>query len=719
MTSSSPPASPRTRARRSLQVLGGVLLVLAFAPLYRLMDTSAEAPHRQVSVEVAELTLQMVVWGTVTTVLLAVLLARLLPSGRVRDLVETGAGRLAALPSRLYAAILACVSAAAAAFVGMHLYQGYFTNVDEIASTIHARYLAEGLLAGPTLSHPEFWLIPNTLVVPEGWVSQFPPTHLLAMAAVNRLGIPMLLGPLALGLMTGLVALSLLRLLPDRPRSARVAALAVALSPLLVFLGGGSMSHVTAGACGAAVLYAALRARDGRGWWAVAAGAAVGLMVADRPLVGLVLGTVFTLGVWLPSALRSPGRDARWLAGRVAGTVAGGAPFAVLLGWYNRALFGSPFTFGYLAAFGDRHRLGFHADPWGYEYGLREAVAFTSTDVLAAGVQLLETPVPVTAFIGLWLLTGMRLPRGTGLLLAWAFLPVLANAYYWFHDVRMLFEAAPAWVALGVLAAADLSRGRGTGDGRRRIPHVRDAVTWTAVIALVGAVAWGVPSRYGGYRWTQETLDRITAPTPPGAEPSIVFVHVSWNERLSATLQGSGGMRQDSLVSVLRRNTNCALQRYAVAREAMASGAKDVVPPGLDLEQAPGTQRDIERPPSPSGATFRVRRGEPFPETCRRQLAADRFGAVALAPLVWQGDLPGIERGRPLYARDLGPEKNARLLEHYPERSAFAFAPTTVGGPPRLLPYREAMTLLWGDEAGAATSEGTGPSTEPRGGEGA
>ena len=132
----------------------------------------------------------------------------------------------------------------------------------------------------------------------------------------------------------------------------------------------------------------------------------------------------------------------------------------MLLGWFNQRLFGSPFTLGYISAFGERHRLGFHMDPWGYPYDLQEAVAFTSSDVLSLGVQLLETPFPVTAIIGSYLLLASRLPRGAGVLLAWALFPVVANGYYWFHDVRMLFEAAPAWITLGVISAVTLSAER-------------------------------------------------------------------------------------------------------------------------------------------------------------------------------------------------------------------------------------------------------------------
>jgi hypothetical protein len=518
------------------------------------------------------------------------------------------------------------------------------------------------------------------------------------MAAASWLGASVLLGPLAFGAMLALLALSLDRLLPDRRALARVSALAVGVCPLLVLLGGGSMNHVTTGALLAGALYAALRARDGTASWSVAAGTAIGLAVADRPLVGMVLGAVFTAGLWVPEALRSSAGALRWLATRVGGTILGGTPIAVLLGWYNQRLFGDPRTLGYLAAFGDRHRLGFHPDPWGSDYGLAEAVAFTSTDLLAAGGLLLETPFPATALIGLWFLTGARLSSPVGLLLAWALLPVVANGYYWFHDARMLFEAGPAWVALFVLGAAHLARGEVPESGHpTRLGGLgRDACFWAVVGGAVFAVGWNVPARWDSYSWSQETLDRIETPSLPTAEPAVVFVHASWNERLSTTLQGAGGMRQDSIIAAIRRNTNCELHGYALAREARVRGGLDVPLPDIDLEQLGGAPADIERPRSPTGATLRIRRGESFDGACVRELRADRFGAVALAPLIWQGDLPGIESGRPLFVRDLGPEKNQRILDLFPDRAAYAFTPTAVDEAPELLPYQDAMELLWG-----------------------
>jgi 4-amino-4-deoxy-L-arabinose transferase-like glycosyltransferase len=677
-----------------MRLLGVALLVFAYAPLHRLMDTSGEARYREIAVSVADSALAFGIWGSVLTVLCALVLAVLMPTQRLRSAVSHIASRLESVPLGAYALGLAAVAAALATVVLRYLYLGLLTNVDEMASTLHARYLAEGMLGGPMLGLAEFWLIPNTLMVADGLVSQYPPTHLLAMAGAHVLGAPLFVGPVFFAATVALVTLSLPRLLPERSGAARVAALLLALCPLLLFLSGGLLNHTTTAAALAAALYAALRAEVGSGWWSLPAGVAVGLAVADRPLTGLVLGTVFTLGVWGPR-LRDLPSPIRWLSTRCAGTVVGGAPIAVLLGWYNRRLFGSPATLGYLAAFGERHGLGFHQDPWGYPYQWTEALAFTSADMITAGVQLMETPFPLAALMGAYFLFGRRYPARIGLLLSWAFLPVVANAAYWFHTARMLYEAAPAWLALCTLAAVDLSRPAADSGSDRYGALARDMVAWGLVVIALGSIGWGVPARWSSFEWDDETLARITVPPAPIADAAVVFVHASWNERTSSILQGAAAMRQDSIITALRRNTSCGLHLYAAAREERVRFGREVPLPVVDLEQVAGSPPGIEVPPLRAGSTVRIRDGEPFPETCLRELASDRFGTVALAPLVWQGDLPGIERGLPVFVRDLGPERNRAVLDLYPERTPFVFTPTAVDAAPELVPYAEAMTLLW------------------------
>jgi hypothetical protein len=666
--------------------------------VYRVLDTSGDAPFRQASVGVAEATLQYAWWGSLLVVLLAVLLAVILPDLPVR--FGRAFGRwLSSLDLRVFAAGVGLLALVLALAVGELLYQGLYTNMDEIASAIQARYMALGRVAGPRLEFPEGWLITNTLMVDQGWVSQYPPSHLAVMALFYFLRIPGLTGPVLMGIMAWLCALSFPRLLPERQGTARGAALLVALSPFLLLLAGGSLSHLTAGAAGAAVFYVSLRARDGHWAWGLLVGCAVGIMVTARPLIGLVLGSALPLFLWAP-LLRAKGGG--WGLSRAAATVVGGLPFAILLALYNEHLFGGITQFGYLAAFGANHKLGFHLDPWGYMYSLGSAVAFTSIDLLAVGVQAFETPLPLTAVVGVSLLLGPRLPKSSGPILAWALLPLLANAYYWFHDPRMLFEAVPAWVLLAVLGVGEIVRwsdSRAPGTSSRRLGQM---VAWAVMVSLVMAAAWGIPNRWKSRTWTAETLGRIQMPSISEGEPAIVFVHSSWNERMSARLQGAGGMRQDSIVSALRRNTNCQLHHYALAREARTRGGQPGTPlPPADLQQKADAPEGLILVSPIPGMSIRTREGESLSEECMRELEADRFGAVALAPLLWQGDLPEAESGKPLFVRDLGPETNEEIRRLFPGRRAFLFSPLRAGADPEIVPYEEGMRVLWGAGSGS------------------
>ncbi|MCJ7629781.1 MAG: hypothetical protein MUO50_15505, partial [Longimicrobiales bacterium] len=415
-------------------------------------------------------------------------------------------------------------------------------------------------------------------------------------------------------------------------------------------------------------------------------------MVSARPLIGLVLGTALPLTVWGPELFK--GRIG-WVVRRAGATIAGGVPFAILLGVYNQRMFGGFTRFGYLAAFGSNHELGFHMDPWGYMYGLENALAFTSADLLALGVQLLETPLPLTVVIGGYLLLGPRLPKGSGTIMAWALLPLMANALYWFHSSRMMFEAAPAWILLSVLGVVEIvSWSRDRGRWSKRLGEV---ASWIVPISMILAVGWGIPTRWSNYSFTAETLDRIEVPSLPTTEPSLVFVHTSWNERLSSRLQGAGGMRQDSIVSALRRNTNCQLHLYTDAREARARGGRPDAPfPEVDLDQAADAPEGLVHVSLVQGMSIRSREGETLSPECLREIEADRFGAVALAPLLWQGDLPGDERGGPLFVRDLGPEKNAEISALFPGRQLFVFSPFGSFSPPEIVPYDDGMRVLWG-----------------------
>ena len=680
--------------RRAAALAVALLCVL---PLHRLLSPERNGPAGADALARADPLWGVTLWGSVLVALVGVVggvLAR--RRLRVAEIAEAlgnsrgaeGGGdapragtvvRVLSQPTPLAFALGAgALATVLAGAVAVWLQRRLLTGVDEMAALIQARYLAGGMLAGPPLPSPEAWLIPNMFVTDAGWVSQYPPGHLLAWAAFVFVGLRWAAGPLLFGAMVALTSASFDRMLPpERRTQGRAAVVLVALSPFLLPIAAGASSHVTAGAAGALALYAALRAADGRLSWAVAAGAAVGVMVLARPWTGLVLGPTLTLGVWLERGGVALARRA------VVPWVAGGLPFALLLFGFNRALFGSPLTFGYEALYGPAHGLGLHTDPWSFPYGLREAVAYSASDVVQLGAMLLETPVSLVLVAAAYLALTTRLASGVSVVAAWALLPVFSHALYWFHAPRMLFEAASAWVLLAVLAVAEAHERAG--------PVVRAGMRWAVVTSLLVAAVAFAPTRMRSHAWTDETLTRIMIPEG-SADGAIVFVHGAWDERLAAMLQASG-MRGDSIQPIVRRNDTCQLHEYAVARLAGVA-ATDL--PAIDSEQTPAPPEGLAALQSLRGSVVWRGEGAPWPEACVRELLADRFGSVALAPLLWQGDLPGLERGRPMFVRDFGPERNETVRASFPGRPSFVWSYPAGGGAPALLPYEQAMADFWG-----------------------
>jgi hypothetical protein len=84
-----------------------------------------------------------------------------------------------------------------------------------------------------------------------------------------------------------------------------------------------------------------------------------------------------------------------------------------------------------------------------------------------------------------------------------------------------------------------------------------------------------------------------------------------------------------------------------------------------------------------------------------REALSDRFGALDVTPLLWQGDLPGLGGNAALFARDLGPERNAALIAAESGRRAFLLTADTVGRV-NLEPYDIGVLRLWGAAAEVA-----------------
>jgi hypothetical protein len=697
-------------AGRSLRRgVGMILILLATLPLYRLLLLGETGLAGRATVRAADVQVGLL-WSSFLFVLAAGLLAGVALPREATAAPLRRAGNLLRGPSTIRIALAAGAAGSALTALFSWRVTGLRPNlIDGLVQLLHARYLAAGALAAdPELWGPH-WHVQNSVLTDAGWLSHFPPGHVMLLGLGFMFGAAWAVGPLLLGITAFVSVLLGDRLLPRNRALGRFGGFLVALSPFLLAHAGTFMNHATAAAFGTAALYFGIRAREGRRrWvWAAGAGAAVAVVLATRPLAGVVFAAVIAGGIWL---LWPESSEADTGAGRLRATslrsglaILGGAPILAGLFLYNARFFGSPLRFGYHESYGASTGLGFGRDPWGNVYGPLEALAYTSADLATLNLNLLEAPVPVAVMVGVFLLLARRLRGEERVLVLWAALPVLANAFFWHHGYfmgpRMLAEFAPGWILLTTAAVAGL------------LPIVPDklpgGLRFSPRTGFLGMVLAGLvgmlllaPQRlhsYGG-AW-MESFPKA----PPGVDgEALVFVHGSWEGRLFALLSREG-VRLEVVEAALRQNPTCRVHLHALAleRHGPPFGAERRPGGGEELPALDLVLRDHEHRPEVrvgAGPPIRIVEGEPLAPECEREVRADRFGVLEATALFWLGDLPGIEEGRPMYLRDLGPERNREILERYPDRAPYVYAYQGEGGTPVLREYEEGMSLLWGDD---------------------
>jgi len=301
--------------------------------------------------------------------------------------------RFAARP-RAAALWLAAASTLVALAVAFGVLQRFPNSGDEYASVFQARTYAIGRLwvAAPPL--PEFFETSYVFVDNGRAFGVFPPGWPLVLAAASRLGIPEWAVNAALGGLTIWLVFVLGRRLGG-DREGLAAALLVAVSPFFLF---NAASHFAHTSCGLFVLIGVLAAvryaESARPADALTLGAAVGAAVLTRYYTGILCAIPMAVIVARPA--RRAVRALPWI-------VAGGAPFAAFLLYYNHELSGSAWR---LSLSG----VSLYFDHWFAPNWFLRGFDMLATHLLR---YLLWTP-PAFIFVAIALAAGMLRQRSAG-----------------------------------------------------------------------------------------------------------------------------------------------------------------------------------------------------------------------------------------------------------------------------------------------------------------
>ena len=642
------------------RVLGWFLLLVPLVPLSWLFG---EIDRARGLVPPSEALLGAFVFGA-----LALLGARLFPAGLPERALtalerERGAGALVARGAVPLLLVL-LLATSILAFARRPLL------IDSVIQLFQARIFASGHLYAGAPPGEAFFAVQHMLVDGGRWYSQYPPGHSAILGLGVGLGVAWLV-PVALSVGTALLLYGFARRAYDLA-TARLTVILLALAPFFWFMGASHMNHVSALFFVSAFLYLLVRWEErGAPGILLGAGLAIGAAFLSRPLTAVAVGLAMAPFVLL-TAFRK--RDKVSAGAGLAGVLV--AVFLYVA--YNAATTGDPLMPGYIKLWGADHGLGFHSTPWGEVHTLLAGLRNEITDLALLSALLFEWPVSALIPAALLFAAGWGSRKwDTRLLAGFLALPA-AYLFYWHRDAflgpRYLYSGLAFLVPLTARGLIEVFRRAGDrhlwgGSELTRVP-VSSVAGMLLLLCLAYAAAYSTPRRFHVYRTGLASMkvDLAAEVGHRGISDAVIFVPVSWGNRLLARMRGLG-VSASGAEKAYRQSDHCALEltvrraereRWTPSRTAAAIA-----------ELGPGGEPVPASSPLTNGdPTLRLTAGtSPAPE-CMDEIAYDRAGYSNFAPFLADQD-PSLA-GPLVIARDLR-RRNRELLDAYPGRRAFTY----------------------------------------------
>jgi hypothetical protein len=642
------------------RAFGWFLLLVPFVPLALFFGEIERIPGR---VPPPEALLGLFVFGT-----LAVLGARWFPArapDRALRVLEREGGAGSRIVAGSFVVLLGLLLATAVfAFARRPLL------IDSVIQWFQARIFASGRLYAGAPPDEAFFAVQHMLVDGGRWYSQYPPGHSALLGLGAALGSAWLT-PVALSVGTAGFLYGFARRAYDLA-TARATVIVLTLAPFFWFMGASHMNHVSALFFVSAFLYLlALWEGTRSPWFLLGAGLAVGGAFLSRPLTAVAVGIAMAPFV-LASAWRD--RDPRSV---LAGAIGALIPVLLYLA-YNAATTGDPFLPGYIKLWGVDHGLGFHATPWGGLHTPLAGLRNELTDLALLSSLMFEGPIPALIPAGLLFAAGWASREwDQRLMVGFLAIPV-AYLFYWHRDAflgpRYLYSGlaflAPL-TARGLLELFRRTEGRTLWEGSAvtRV-SVTSAAGLLLVLSVLYAAAYSTPRRFQVYRSGLASM-KVDMPAEARAASisnAVIFVSVSWGNRLLARMRGLG-VSASGAETAYRQADHCALE--LTLRQAEAGGwppdriAAEIVALGPGGETVPTSS-----PLTNGDPTLRLETGMPPHAACLDQLAYDRAGYANFSPFL-ADQAPSLD-GPLVIARDLR-ERNRELAAVYPGRRTFMY----------------------------------------------
>jgi 4-amino-4-deoxy-L-arabinose transferase-like glycosyltransferase len=564
---------------------------------------------------------------------------------------------------------LSFIAIAACLFLLTHFVFNYRPHlIDTIVQLFQAETFAAGRLKAVTPPLSGFFMTQHMLIDAGGWYGQYPPGHPALLAVAAFFGAPWICNILLTLGTCGMLYLSTKRIYSES--SAQLLLLLMLFCPFLLFMGASYMNHVPTLFFVSTFLYFFIRwEQDSRGIWITCAGVALAAGFLCRPLTALAIGVPFAC-----FSLSIVSQSKRYL--HILFGLFGFLSLASVYFLFNKLTTGDPFLPGYLKLWGESHGLGFHISPWGKLHtpwtGLRNEL----TDLSTLHENLFESLLPGMWPIALFFIFYKRLSVwDKRLLIAFFALPT-AYFFYWHRDAFLgpRFQYSSLAFILPLSARALMTGIPAASNSFLKIPGLFRAVrashflTSLVAVSLIYTITMGVPHRFAIMATSLKTLkfDITKEAKDQGIERGLIFIAVSWGNRLLAQLR-EFGLPASLAQKAYSYADHCLLQELLVQSQAKGLTANELI---KEVEAILAKEEKLVAPRLNNDPTLRLRAGVRLTRRCTQELRYDQQGyGVYMGSL--RGNTPTLD-GPYIVVRDLR-KRNFELMKKFPNYPAYLY----------------------------------------------
>lgn len=532
--------------------------------------------------------------------------------------------------------------------------------IDSISQLFQAKIFSNFKIITQHPQELSFFINQNFVYDAGHWSAQYPPGHSLLLAVGGLIG-NFWISPFIMSFASAYMIYKATKLIYNS-NIAIISLLLLTISSFFIVMGSSYMNHVSSLFCLSCFLYFFLLWEKGSATkYLYIASIFMGVAFLVRPYSAFLVG----LACLAPTILKISKQKNIYVLFVSAFFF---IMVASLLLAFNYLSTGDAFLTGYIKNWGEGHSLGFHQDPWGNDFALWQGILNQILNLVLLNSYLFESLIPGLLPIALFFIIAKKLDFKDLFLISGIFIYVLGHVFYWHTD----FYLGPRFLYDSLIFLIPLTS-RSINYLYSRIPkkvflkqELKIFISHSLIVLALSSLFLG----YGGIvktysKWLYSfKIDLNDMLSKDQRENSIVFVKVSWGNRMISKMRGIG--LSSSLTEIAYQQIGACVLDSLIQKNKNNIHALE-----NEIEELIKLGRPIEKQFFTKDGSLRLDVSQKLTPKCAQEIEYDRSAEFGIyAPHFLENDIEIDRDSKFIVAKDLR-DQNIKLKKQFPNYNVF------------------------------------------------